>query len=477
MSEPVIRLASTGVVGSVFVLAVIACSSGSSSPAPGADGGILDSGETVDASDGNAPGTVDAAGNAVDASDGNAPGTVDAAGNADDARSTADAGVPDAATPGDAGDGNLASGTAAAVSVGSDSACTLTALGGVECWGYNLLGDLGDNSTARNSLVPVAVSGLTSGVTAVATGSDSACAVTAGGTVVCWGVNESGQLGNSSSTTCSSGFNPFPCSLVPVPVTGLTGVTAVSVGYQSACAVAGGGVECWGSNGDGELGNSSDGGSSPVPVTGLTGVTAVSVGDHFACAVAAGGVECWGSNGDGELGNTSTAANSLSYVPVPVMGLTSGVTAVSAGFNSACAVTAGGAVVCWGGNDSGQLGNNSTTTPYSAAPVPVMGLMSGVTAVSVGFGSACAVTAGGTVVCWGGNGEGELGNNSDAGSSPVPVPVTGLTGVTAVSVGGNSACAVTAGGGIECWGSDGDGLLGNNEEKSSIPVPVPVAGF
>jgi alpha-tubulin suppressor-like RCC1 family protein len=262
----------------------------------------------------------------------------------------------------------------------------------------------------------VLASGLTSGVIAMSAGEDnSACAVTAGGGVECWGYNGNGQLGNNSATNSS----------VPVQVSGLTsGVTAVSVGYYSACALtAGGSVECWGDNTYGELGNNSTANSSvPVQVSGLTsGVTAVSVGQDSACALTAGGVECWGYNGSGELGNNSTTNSS---VPVQVSGLMNGVTAVSAGSGaSTCAVTAGGGVECWGDNYCGELGNNSTTN--SSVPVQVSGLTNGVTAVSAGYCFACALTASGGVECWGGNNSGQLGNNPTTRSS-VPVPVSGL---------------------------------------------------
>jgi alpha-tubulin suppressor-like RCC1 family protein len=108
---------------------------------------------------------------------------------------------------------------------------------------------------------------------------------------------------------------------------------------------------------------------------------------------------------------------------VPVSNLTNGVTAVSVGYAFACAITAGGGVECWGWNAFGQLGNNSTTN--SSVPVQVSGLTSGVTAVSAGNVSACALTTGGSVECWGDNRYGELGNNSTTSSS-VPVEVSGF---------------------------------------------------
>jgi alpha-tubulin suppressor-like RCC1 family protein len=353
------------------------------------------------------------------------------------------------------------------VSVGRGFACALTRRGGVECWGDDTYGQLGNSCITGNSGVPVPVTGLTSGVTSVVASNGFACAVLVSGAVDCWGDNSYGQLGN----------NPNPSPL-PVAVTGLaSGATAVSAGRESACAIlSGGGVECWGNNTSGQLGNNSTTASSvPVPVGGLTGeVTALSVGESSACArIMGGGVECWGSNYAGVLGDS--VPSFATSVPLPVTGLTSGVTAVSAGISSNCAVTASGGVECWGSNSSGQLGNASTTE--SEVPVPVTGLTSGVTAVSVGGDFACALAAGGAVDCWGTNSSGELGNNSDAGSSGVPVPVTGLaSGVTAVSAGAESACAITSSGGVVCWGSN-YGELGTYSDAATVFAPSPVTGL
>jgi hypothetical protein len=281
--------------------------------------------------------------------------------------------------------------------------CEVTTAGAVWCLGENANGELGNGSTV-NSTVPTPVTTLTSGVTALSAGigstAGSGCAVT-GGNVWCWGYNGNGQLGNG--TTAGS-------SAVPVELAGFTGsVTAVSMGLDSACAIASGSVMCWGTNANGELGNNSVTGSlAPVQVMGITsGATAVSVGDNYACAIVSGGAQCWGTNGFGQ-----------SLVPAPVTGLASGVTDVSVGAaptsitgagaatggDSACAVV-GGAVQCWGNNGNGQLGNNSVTS--SAMPVPVASLTSGVAAVSVGYGVACALTSGGGVWCWG-NGIGRV---------------------------------------------------------------------
>jgi Regulator of chromosome condensation (RCC1) repeat/Leucine Rich repeats (2 copies) len=304
------------------------------------------------------------------------------------------------------------------------------------------------SSAVASSALPAIIPGLESGVTAVSAGTDSACAITGSGAVQCWGV----ELGSEPPWAPS-------ISAVPVPIQGLTsGATAVSVGDKSACAIAGsGGVQCWGDNEYGQLGNGSaaQGSPLPVPVMGLeSGVTAVSVAGGSACAVTAGGaVDCWGDNSYGLLGSDPTALP-FSAVPVPVQGLTSGATAVSLGGGAACALTANGQVTCWGATQA-----LDAFSPGPLRPGPIAGLSSGVTAVAVASSDGCALTAGGGVACW--------GDTLSVGNVYPPLTVAGLeSGVTAVSVGLDAAgddlaCAVTGDGGVACWGSG-----------SSLPRPV-----
>jgi hypothetical protein len=253
---------------------------------------------------------------------------------------------------------------ATALAAGGGYTCILTTSGGVKCWGYNSDGELGNNSTTSSSL-PVDVSGLTSGVSAISTGGYHTCALTTGGGVKCWGENFYGELGNNSTTD----------SPVPMDVSGLTsGVSAIATGYLHTCALTiGGGLKCWGDNASGQLGNNSSTNSSvPVNVSGLTsGVSAISAGDYHTCALTtSGGVKCWGWNNYGQLGNNSTID---SHVPVDVSGLTSGVSAIAAGDLHTCALTTGGGVKCWGLNHYGQLGNNSTTDSQTFVQVSNLG--------------------------------------------------------------------------------------------------------
>ncbi len=370
--------------------------------------------------------------------------------------------IPDVASPG------ILTGNATAISAGAGFACAILTDSTVRCWGDDDFGQLGNGATIR-SPTPVAVMGL-SGVTAVSAGNDFACALLSDGTVQCWGSLNYDEL--AGAYTCSG----VPCSPTPVPIPGLSGVTAISAGLEFACALlSDGSVQCWGDNTYGELGNEGPTSpTSPVPVTGLTGATAISAGKFLesACALLSdGSVQCWGNNSLGQLGNGTTTSAST---PVTVPGL-SGVTAISAGYGFACAILSHGAVQCWGDNGNGQLGDGTTTgedcggNPCSLTPVAVSGL-SGATAISAG--GACALLSNGTVDCWGYNAYGELGNGTTA-DSPVPVAVSGLTGVTAISSSASFACALLSGGAVECWGIDSYGELGSaTMSSSSTPVAV-----
>lgn len=356
-------------------------------------------------------------------------------------------------TLGEPADTGCASGAALAISAAGPT-CALTAAGGVKCWGHNYDGVLGDDSTV-DSRVPVEVLGLASGVIAVSTGGDHICAVTAAGAVKCWGGNAYGQLGDGA--TVSSG--------APVDVVGLS--SDVIAGSATCAVTADGAVKCWGKNNSGQLGDGSKVDRDvPVDVVGLSsGVVAVSSGGNDTCALtAAGTIKCWGWT----MG---------SYTPIDVVGLSSGVTAVSVGGGFACAVTSAGTVKCWGVNDYGQLGDGSTEgSGAPVGPVDVIGLPSGVIAVSAGGRHACAVTSAGAVMCWGNNVHGQLGDGLTV-DSHVPVDVAGLPScIAAVSAGDNTTCAVTAAGAVMCWGSNASGNLGDGTTTDSH-VPVDVVGL
>jgi len=216
---------------------------------------------------------------------------------------------------------------------------------------------------------------------------------------------------------------------------------------------------------------------APARTTAPLKLTAVSAGGEHTCGLTAeGAAYCWGMNANGQLGNGTAGPWST---PMPVAGGLSFV-AVSAGGAHSCALTATGAAYCWGENDQGELGDGTTT--QRAAPVPVAG---GVQFASVDAGDdhTCGVTAEGAGDCWGGNG-GELGDGTMTDRSR-PVLVSGSLRFAGVSAGRDHTCGVTTAGAAYCWGYNFMGRLGNDapgpefctpDNRACSTVPVRVTG-
>lgn len=360
----------------------------------------------------------------------------------------------------------LPSATAIDLAVGRLHSCALVDDGSVRCWGYADHGQLGNGAPLDDAAfrVPVEVVGL-SGVTAISSRFDHTCALAADGGVLCWGANGNGQLGDGTTAD----------SALPVAVAGLAGIVAIDTGVDHSCAIDdAGGVWCWGKNDYGQLGDGTiDDASAPVSVAGISsGAVAIAAGRWHTCAVTdAGAVACWGGDTYGELGDGEPLAAS----PTPVTILDAGVVDVAAGDSTTCVITDVGAARCWGKNDDGQLGNGeSGTLVESHVPTDVVGLASGVTSISPGYGYTCAV-ADGAAKCWGDNLELTLGNGEGPGfQSAVPVDVVGLARGTA-TIGGCSThtCARTLDGAVKCWGGNDGGELGDGTDASSaVPVDV-----
>ncbi len=357
-------------------------------------------------------------------------------------------------------------GAATRLGTGPQHSCATLESGALQCWGQNAEGELGNGET-RIVRSPVQVTGITSGATAVASGNTS-CAIV-DGTLRCWGLGAHGAVGTQYIDNYDYQSTPIPAGAAPGTV------TSVDTDRQ-ACEVAAGAVLCWGDNTTGELGNGTTVPSTtPIAVPGLSsGMAAVATGVGFSCALsAAGAVSCWGA---GALGN-GTVTRSL--VPVPVTGLSSGVTQITAGLDFACAVKDAGAALCWGADRYGQLGDGTGghTTPYQTLPAQVLGLTSGVIDIAAGAYHACARTTSGAVLCWGSNAVGQLGSGTVGGLSLVPAPVIGLSaGASAIAAGGTDSCAI-ASGTLSCWGNNALGQLGTGSASAAAATPQPVTAL
>ncbi len=333
--------------------------------------------------------------------------------------------------------------------------------GAVAAWGINSSGQLG-NGTTTDSDVPVATSeppGVTA--SAIAAGELHSLALLSNGTVLAWGGNDDGQLGDGTTEP----------SYVPVAVRGLAGVTAVSTSASHSLAVLeNGSVMAWGANYYGDLGDGNTNNSDiPVAVDLSTphgvSVTAVSAGEYDSLALLSNGtVMAWGYNYSGQLGDGTT---NTSYVPVAVSlptGVT--VTAVSAGWEENLALLSNRTIMAWGNNSFGLLGDGTRAGPEkcgdegcSRTPVAVSGL-TGVTAVSTSIDVSMALLENGTVMAWGSNYDGQLGDGTTEASYS-PVAVSGLSGVTAISASLDVSLALIENGTVMAWGYNGYGGLGD----------------
>jgi alpha-tubulin suppressor-like RCC1 family protein len=245
--------------------------------------------------------------------------------------------------------------------------------------------------------------------------------------------------------------------------------------YHSVAVTSSGAVFAWGWNIVGQLGNGSTNGSDvpmKVRLPRGTKVTGIAAGfAHTLAVTSTGAVLAWGKNYNSDLANGSTTD---SAVPVrPILPAGTKVTAVAAGTDDSLALTSTGAVLAWGLNDYGQLGNGSTGN--NVAPVNAT-LPAGtkVTAIAAGARHTLALTSTGSVLAWGYNADGELGDGNRTSSNvPVDVKLPPGTKVTAVAAGGYYSLALTSTGAVYAWGYNADGELGNGG-KSGSDVPVEV---
>jgi alpha-tubulin suppressor-like RCC1 family protein len=203
-----------------------------------------------------------------------------------------------------------------------------------------------------------------------------------------------------------------------------------------------------------------------------SGVKAVSLGDFHTCAIKQdGSLWCWGDNEKGQLGDETYYGSHTAY---PVRIISSGVSSVSLGWKHTCAVKTDGSLWCWGYNGYGQVGVPIVVWPWSInVTSPVQIISSGTSAVSAGYYHTCAVKTDGSLWCWGDNDYGQLGNGTSGVFPSIFTPVQIMSsGVKAVSLGGLHTCAIKQDGSLWCWGGNDYGQLGKGSSWRTTPVYI-----
>ena len=322
-------------------------------------------------------------------------------------------------------------------------------------WGSGNSGKLGNGSKMSAPVPQPADWTPPSPVSRVAAGTEHSCAI-AGSEVWCWGENSYGKLGDGTRTD----------RLSPEKVKGLPEgqPSQIQTAANVTCVLVKGEAWCWGYNGAGQLGNGGTADTSlPVKVSGLSNATALSLNGLGACAVSGGKAWCWGSGADYRLGSGTTTA---SLVPIEVKGFPLGkpVSGIAAGQSHTCATVGEAAeVYCWG--------NVGSATFTFATKVKDL---QGVTALAAGYQYTCAISAG-TTWCWGLNSAGQLGDGTTT-TRGEPVAVNATVAARDIAVGSSTTCILDATGAAWCWGNNNSYQIGNGGTTNSLS-PVAVSGM
>jgi len=301
--------------------------------------------------------------------------------------------------------------------------------------------------------------GLKWDVTRVVAGGDHACVLWSDGRVSCWGRNDSGQLGDGTTMNRSRATE----------VIGLRDAVSIAAYDRFSCAVIRDGtVRCWGSTDQQRLGSVPDAPdppwlAEPVTVPGVSGAMGLSQGSSaaHACALTESWLYCWGAN---EFAQLAQGSSSPSAGPAAAVGGCCPVNA-SGSVEDGCIVNELGYVGCSGAS----LGNSQQGDTSVFTTVP---LIDDARSVGTGLLFGCVLRMNGTVACWGTNGDGNLGDGTEE-DAVEPVAVDGLEGVTKLAVGRHHACALLDSGTVSCWGKNLHGQLGDGTtEQANRPVVV-----
>jgi len=359
------------------------------------------------------------------------------------------------------------------LATGSGHSCAILDNGSAMCWGLDNYGQLGDGGDTTNRNKPTTYVSIEDGqsVTQIYAKQSRTCIVLNDNTASCWGFNEDGQAGDDSTNRYKS-----PSAKVQFPDG--KRVKSMGMGLKHTCAILEDDtLTCWGLDSHGALGNGdSDTSDKYTPQTITTPsdrkVVKVEPGAMHTCILLDdGGVMCWGRDNLGQLGNGDTS--DTIHAPSSNVELPEGraATDLSVGDHHSCALLDNGSVACWGQNNHGQLGDNTTTN----RPIPIYPyLPAGSLAVSVAVGpfNTCAILENSSLYCWGHNGYGRLGIGVTGGVYTTPMFVEGPTNIVDLSVNYDHTCGLSENGSISCWARGKYGQLGNGQwgDKNTLQL-------
>lgn len=382
------------------------------------------------------------------------------------------------------------------LALGGNFSCALQHCGEVVCWGTNQFGQLGQghieafgDDELPNALGPIDIGGPTA---SLAVGRRHACALRLDGELLCWGLSSSGALGHGDLNIIGNNELLSEAGIVDVGHE----IRSVHAGPLRTCVIT---VDhqlvCWGANHSGELGyghTETIGDDEPASAAGIIDVGGpvvdVALSSGHTCALLDGGdVRCWGIRTAG-LGAGYQVGESIGDdeppSSMPPVALGGPAQALAAGFHHLCALLENGELVCWGDNGEGQLGHGNfddigdDETPAAIGPVP---LGEPATAIALGLRHSCAIGESGSVYCWGADNDGQLGHPDVMGSiggelRPVDVGPIALPGaVDALAAGDDHNCAAI-GADVHCWGAGSGGRLGYGNEQALGDDEPPASG-
>ena len=359
------------------------------------------------------------------------------------------------------------------IAAGTYNGCAILENQSMVCWGDNEYGQLGDGTTT-GSAVPIYVNVAANETPVeVTVGQVTACALMESGNIYCWGSGYYGKMGNGEPWNDDYVNTEMRQVLLPEGQGGQT----VSISGGHICTILNNGdVYCWGRGNQGQLGY---GGTSnrnipaKVNLPGQRSAIAISTGTFMTCAITTDGMGyCWGENDEGQLGNGTT--NSRQMTPVEVL-FPSGYTpvSISAGDDFACALMDNRKVMCWGENNDGRLGQGPLATDDETTPVWVS-MENSETAhfLDIGTKSACMILDSEETKCWGTNEEGQIGQgDTDIDYYSTPTEVNGSYDFVALSINSDTICAITSNAEGYCWGDNEAGQTGRGSIDTNEPTP------